>query len=132
MKKLFLFTLLLTCFTTASQSFASDCSCTANPYTKTYDPNGVENTWYGGKRIWSCVYTCENEAGIKDEFRGHHRDWYVGEDTGLWGICDGLVYVYEYNAYAQKFVWAFKRVGTFDPVDSKSVQVKTWAKQNCH
>jgi hypothetical protein len=117
--------------TVAGQSQAFDCACTANPYTKTYAPNGVEKTWYGAKRIWSCVYTCENGSGLKEEFRGHHRDWYVGDDTGLWGVCDGLVYIYEYNAYAQRFVWTYNRVGTFDPVDSKSPQVKAWAQQNC-
>lgn len=131
MKKLFLFTLLITSFTGALEAQASNCSCTSNPYTKTYAPNGVQKTWYGGKRMWSCVYSCDNGEGIREEFRGNHRDWYVGEDIGLWGICEGLVYVYEYTAYAQKFVWAYNRVGTFDPVDSKSPEVKSWATQNC-
>lgn len=131
MRFFLLFTLLFNLLAISQESFASDCSCTANPYTKNYTPDGVQKTWYGGKRIWSCVYTCENSSGLKEEFRGHHRDWYVGEDIGLWGVCDGLVYVYEYNVYAQKFVWAFNKIGTFDPIHSKSPQVKSWAQQNC-
>lgn len=122
---------MITSFTLTQQSQASSCLCSANPYTKTYAPDGVKKTWYGGKRAWSCVYTCENGAGVKEEFRGHHKAWYVGDDNGLWGICDGLVYTHEYNAYAQKFVWAFIRIGTFDPLDSKSPDVNSWANQNC-
>ena len=131
MKNLILLTLLFNISTFSSASLASDCSCSSDPYTKVYATNGIKNTWYGGKRAWSCLYTCENSIGLKSEFRGNHKDWYVGEDDGLWGICEGLVYVNEYNAHAQRFVWAFSRTGSFDPVNSKSPEVKAWAKENC-
>lgn len=131
LKKLFFFTLMFNFLSFAESASASDCSCTSDPYTKIYTSDGVQKTWYGGKRKWSCVYSCENSQGVKAAFRGHHSQWYVGEDSGLWGICDGLVYIHEYNAYAQRFIWAYNRIGPFDPVDSKSPEVKSWARENC-
>ncbi len=113
------------------QSFASNCVCTANPNTKAYTADGVVNTWWGGVRKWSCVYSCESHKNPPVEIRGSHKEKYFGADEGLWGICDGLVYVNEYNAYAERFVWAFSRIGTFDPVKSKSPELKQWAQGNC-
>ncbi len=127
------FLLLLLSFTTLSQvvgtSVAEACSCIADPYSKQYEY--YTKTWYGTKRKWSCVYTCQDSQQKQIQIRGTSQDWYIS-DRGLEGICDGLHYENRYNTAVNNFVWLFEEARYFDPADSTSAEIRAWEKANCH
>jgi hypothetical protein len=102
----------------------AECSCTADPYSKTYSE--FRKTWYGSVRAWSCRYTC-TDGFVTEEILGNHRDWYAGDETGLEGICEGLIYQHEYIIVMDIFTYAYKGIGIADPAKSKSAELKSWA-----
>lgn len=121
-----LFSLLI-----ATGAQASQCYCSADPYSKTYDDiDGIVKTWYGGKRAWSCVYTCSTPQG-QTQIKGHHKKTYIGDDNGLWGICDGLIYTEQYNNFSGNFVYMLEGEKKFDPEDSTSEDLTRFAKEKC-
>lgn len=107
---------------------AESCSCLADPYTKKYDY--FKRTWYGSKRKWTCVYTCQNAQQKRFLVTGTHKDWYT-TDNGLEGICEGLHYVNLYNSHRKDFVWKYDSAKWFDPSHSTAPELKAWAVQNC-
>ena len=127
------FVLLLLSFATFSQvsglAIAEACSCIADPYSKQYDY--YTKTWYGTKRKWSCLYTCQDSQQKQTQIRGTSEDWYIS-DRGLESICDGLHYVNRYNTAINNFVWTYEEARYFDPADSTAKEVKEWEKANCH
>jgi len=118
---------LLSFFSVAS-SFA-ECVCTADPYSKKYSE--YRKTWYGSVRGWSCAYTCTDGAE-SETLIGNHRDRYYGDENGLEGICDGLIYKYEYIIVMNIFTYAYQGIGPVDPRKSSSKDLQAWAKiHNC-
>ncbi len=110
---------------------ASKCYCTVDPYSKTYDAKeGVVKTWYGGKRAWACTYTCSAPQG-EATIIGRHKKTYIGADTGLWGICDGLKYTEQYNTYRMEFVYMLDKMVGLDPVKSTSPDLVKFAQDFC-
>ncbi|MEN0059431.1 MAG: hypothetical protein AAGB31_11400 [Bdellovibrio sp.] len=119
--------ILVLMWATTSQAAAS-CLCKADPYSKKYIT--FAKTWYGTKRKWTCVYTCQNSRQESVQILGTHQNWYL-TDRGLEGICDGLEYVNEYNTYRNDFVWVFKKAQWFNPESSTAQDVKAWAQETC-
>lgn len=110
---------------------ASQCYCTADPYSKTYDAKeGIVKTWYGGKRAWSCIYTCTTPQG-EAKITARHKKTYIGKDDGRWGICDGLVYEERYNNYIMDFVYTLEGNKGLDPIKSTSPDLVNFANQYC-
>lgn len=107
---------------------AEACQCVADPYSKKYIY--YTKTWYGTKRKWTCVYTCQNMQQQRTEVLGTHEDWYVS-DKGLEGICDGLIYVNQYSNYKMDFVWVYDRPESFSPSESTAPEVKAWGQRAC-
>lgn len=126
------FLLLLLSFATFSQIIAipaaEACSCIADPYSKQYVY--YTKTWYGTKRKWSCLYTCQDSQQKQTQIRGTSEDWYIS-DRGLESICDGLYYENRYNTGVNSFVWTFAEARYFDPAEATSVEVKEWEKASC-
>lgn len=111
-----------------SSAFA-ECVCTADPYSKKYDE--YRKTWYGSVRAWNCAYTC-TDGSVKETLIGNHRDRYYGDETGLEGICDGLIYKYEYIIVMNRFIYAYQGIGPVDPQKSSSKDLNAWAERhNC-
>ena len=110
---------------------ASQCYCKADPYSKKYtEPNGVENHWWGGKRDWTCEYTCSTPNG-EAKIVARHKKTYFGKDDGLWGICDGLIYESRYNTYLNDFVYTLEGNKGLDPVKSASPDLQKFTKDFC-
>ena len=107
-----------------SSAFA-DCVCTADPYSKKYSE--YRKTWYGSVRAWNCAYTC-TDGSDTETLIGSHRDRYYGDETGLEGICDGLIYKYEYIIVMNRFIYAYQGIGPVDPQKSSSKDLNDWAK----
>ncbi|GEM_PF-3318895 len=125
----FLIIIMLSLFFSLSQSLAmQNCSCVADPFTKKYIY--FKKTWYGTKRSWTCVYSCQNLQQARSQVLGTHKDWYTTDD-GLEGICDGLHYVNIYNTYRGDFIWKYDSARWFDPAKSTAPELKSWAVQNC-
>ncbi|HEX7674017.1 MAG TPA: hypothetical protein VF412_07595 [Bdellovibrio sp.] len=110
---------------------ASQCYCHVDPYSKQYAENGVVNHWWGGKRIWSCEYTCTTPRDGEVQIRGHHQKTYFGNDTGLWGICDGLNYEARFNAYINDYAYTLINERGLDPIKSTSPDLVKFAKEHC-
>lgn len=129
-RQLFLLIILAIGFSSGlSQAQAAEsCSCVADPFTKKYIY--FKKTWYGTKRSWTCVYSCQNQQQLRFQILGTHKDWYT-TDNGLEGICDGLLYVNIYNTYRGDFVWKFDSARWFDPARATAPELKSWAAQNC-
>lgn len=104
------------------------CSCIADPYSKKYLV--FKKTWYGTKRTWTCVYTCQDNQQNRTDILGTHDDWFMS-DKGLEGICDGLHYVNTYLPHTQNFAWVFKEARWFNPADASAPETLNWSKQNC-
>ena len=107
---------------------AEACQCIADPYSKKYIY--FTKTWYGTKRKWTCIYTCQDMQQQKTEVLGTHEDWYV-TDQGLEGICDGLVYVNQYSNFKMDFVWVFDRAESFSPSQSTASELKKFSDNSC-
>ncbi|WII73639.1 hypothetical protein QJS83_07100 [Bdellovibrio sp. 22V] len=107
---------------------AQACSCIADPFSKKYEY--YKKTWYGTKRKWTCVYTCQDAQQQRTQVTGTHEDWYT-TDKGLEGICDGLHYVNRYNTYKMDFVWQFEEARWFDASDSSAAELKKWNQEKC-
>lgn len=115
----------------ASAAQASQCYCHVDPYSKQYPDNGVVNHWWGGKRIWSCVYTCSTPREGEAQIRATHQKTYIGSDNGLWGICDGLNYEARFNPYRNEEVYTLINEKGLDPAFSTSPDLKKFAKEHC-
>lgn len=111
-----------------SGSVAEACQCIADPMSKKYIH--FTKTWYGTKRKWTCVYTCQNAQQQQIQITGTHQDWYVS-DRGLEGICDGLLYVNQYNPYKMDFVWLLEEARYFDASHSTAAELIQWNKNSC-
>lgn len=124
-----LVTVLGLCLSLGAQ--ASKCYCHADPYSKTYDAQeGVINTWWGGKRAWSCTYTCSTPQG-EAKIIARHKKTYIGSDNGLWGICDGLTYESQYSMFKNDFVYMLTGSKGLDPKNSSSPDLQKFAEQYC-
>lgn len=110
-----------------AQAFQS-CTCIADPFSKKYIY--FQKTWYGSKRSWTCMYSCQDLQQRRLQILGTHKDWYT-TDNGLEGICDGLHYVNIYNTHRAEFVWKFDSARWFDPGKATAPELKSWAAQNC-
>lgn len=108
-------------------SFA--CRCLTDPYSKTYEY--VEKTWYGSRRKWSCRYTCEDFNGNRAELTGWQKDWNLGVDQGLEGVCEGTVYEAEFSRATLDYVWVLRGAEWFDARKTKSLEIKGWVLANC-
>lgn len=107
---------------------APACSCIADPFSKKYQL--FEKTWYGTKRKWTCVYTCQDSQQNRTEIVGSHSDWYMS-DKGLEGICEGLHYVNTYSTFKMDFVWVFEEARWFNASQSKAPELVRWSKERC-
>ena len=108
----------------------AECSCTVDPYSKKYSE--YRKTWYGSVRAWNCAYTCTD--GVETEtLIGNHRSRYYGDETGLEGICDGLIYKHEYIIVMNIFTYAYAGIGSVNPAKSSSDDLNSWAARhpNC-
>lgn len=112
----------------SAPAIAEACSCIADPYTKKY--LHFKKTWYGTKRKWTCVYTCQDDQQKRTQITGTHEDWYV-TDKGLEGICDGLRYENTYSVLVQDFVWLFEEAQWFPPGKSTAPELKKWKSESC-
>ncbi len=112
----------------ASTESAWACRCIADPYSKQYVY--FTKTWYGTKRKWTCVYTCQDQRQQQVKITGTHEDWYT-TDKGLEGICDGLRYINEYSTFKNDFVWMLDKAELFDASESSAPELKTWNKEKC-
>lgn len=107
---------------------AEACNCIADPFSKKYLL--YQKTWYGTKRKWTCVYTCQDSQQNRSEIIGTHEDWYM-TDKGLEGICEGLHYVNTYSTFKMDFVWVFEEARWFSASQSKAPEVAQWNKERC-
>ncbi len=107
---------------------AQACRCIADPFSKQYIY--YKKTWYGTKRKWTCVYTCQDLQQQQVKITGTHEDWYVS-DKGLEGICDGLHYVSQYSNARMDFIWNLDEARYFDASDSSSLELKKWNQESC-
>ncbi|WP_374074156.1 hypothetical protein [Bdellovibrio bacteriovorus] len=129
MFRLFLLVLgFATLFQVTHSSEALACRCIADPFSKQYVY--YTKTWYGTKRKWTCVYTCQDAQQQQVKITGTHEDWYT-TDKGLEGICDGLHYVNRYSTYKMDFVWQFEEARYFDASDSTAPDLKKWNQEKC-
>lgn len=107
---------------------AQACKCIADPFSKQYVY--YKKTWYGTKRKWTCLYTCQDHQQKQVKLTGTHEDWYVS-DKGLEGICDGLHYVNQYSTARMEFIWNLDEARHFDASESSSRELKSWNQQSC-
>lgn len=129
MRKWFFWMLALaTLFHISSPDLAQACSCIADPYSKKYLL--YKKTWYGTKRKWTCVYTCQDSKQQRTEVLGTHEDWYT-TDKGLEGVCEGLHYVQEFNGFKMDYIWMYKEARWFTPSQSTAPELKSWYRKSC-
>ncbi|UXR66235.1 hypothetical protein EZJ49_08230 [Bdellovibrio bacteriovorus] len=126
--RFFLFLATAFLMSLAAPVTAWSCGCIADPFSKKYQL--FEKTWYGTKRKWTCVYTCQDAQQKRMEIVGSHSDWYM-TDKGLEGICDGLHYVNTYSTFKMDFVWVFEEARWFSPAQSKAPELARWNKEHC-
>ncbi len=122
-------TLLFTWLLSFSAS-ANDCSCIyksgqAKQITES------KNHWWGTSITYYCDYTCSFN-GESFVYRANHKTWWTGDEEGNEFVCDGTIYEQKYSANSGWFYYSYVGSKNFQPKNSSSKDLKTWAReQNC-
>ena len=117
-------------FMLSYQAWSTSCSCITKESTKEYQKNSY--TWYGTTAHFSCRYVCTNPKGKTEEIQGFHKKTIVGDERGNEIVCDGTQYKEVHSPVDHWAYWNYEGNIAFNPVNSKSVTLREWAKnQNC-
>lgn len=114
--------------TTQGLAQASSCQCFPSYSSKSYQE--IQDTWYGKKVRYSCLYECRNR-NLTEQIEGFHTKKILGSEKGNEIVCDGTLYKEVYSPASGWFGWVYKDSEWFSPRKSKSSDLKSWAKLNC-
>lgn len=137
MFKLFL---LITIFSGAA--FATDCVCKALPESKKYIGEARQKKFIGFVVHWTCDYTCVvqdkhpsgDQITAKNEtVTAEYQQYYFGQENGLEGICESMVYTPAENIELLRTIYSFEgEIKWINPRKSESDTFKAWAiKRHC-
>ena len=132
--------LMITLFTSAA--LATDCFCKALPESKTYIGPARQNKFIGFVVHWTCDYNCvlqeKNPSGdlitAKNEtVKAEYQHYYFGQENGLEGICESMVYKPTENIQLLRTIYSFEgEIKWINPRKSDSDTFKAWAiKRHC-
>jgi hypothetical protein len=108
------------------------CTCVAEQKLSDF----TQNTWWGQRRIPTCIYQCTKFNGSTVRLKASHSEWYLHSswnDDGSEGNCIGQQYSgTRYSSFKDREIYIQSGFESFDPADSPSEQLRNWAKSGCN
>ena len=121
-------------------SVASNCSCKPIPESKSYVGQARQKRFLGFYVHWTCDYNCviqdKSSDGVKiiaknTVVKADYEGRYWGQENGLEGICEGMVYTPTENIDLLRTIYSFDgETNWINPLRSESLNFKSWAKKN--